>query len=277
MNLLQSVFYGFISGLTEFIPVSSQGHQTILLYLFGIDSHDPIRDLIIHLSALVALLICCRSVIARYIMEGRIAKRYKKKRNFRNSSIRKNYDLRLIQTAVLPLLAGLLFCGYFAKIVSSPVLVGIAFAVNALLLFIPEYIRRGNKDSKFMTGFDGILMGIFGALSAVPGISRIGAGSTAAMISGADRDHSVGWMLLLSIPALIFLSVLDIYGIASTQIAAVGLTEVIGYSLSGVFSAIGSYLGILFIRFLAVRGSFAGFAWYSLGVTMFTFVLYLIV
>ena len=38
MNLLESIFLGFIQGITEFLPVSSSGHLAIFENLFHIDT-----------------------------------------------------------------------------------------------------------------------------------------------------------------------------------------------------------------------------------------------
>ena len=45
MSFFNSIFYGFISGITEILPVSSQAHQALMRYLFGVDTRIPIKRL----------------------------------------------------------------------------------------------------------------------------------------------------------------------------------------------------------------------------------------
>ena len=36
LNWLQSIIYGFVSGLMDILPVSAQAHRALLLKLFGV-------------------------------------------------------------------------------------------------------------------------------------------------------------------------------------------------------------------------------------------------
>ena len=64
-----------------------------------------------------------------------------------------------------------LFLNALTKYLGGLLLVGV-------LLFLPQYIRSGNKDGRTLSRFDGVLMGIAGAFSVFPGISRISMVST---------------------------------------------------------------------------------------------------
>ena len=50
MTFIQSVFLGIIQGITEFLPVSSSGHLSILRNLFGIRTDGGLLfDVMVHL------------------------------------------------------------------------------------------------------------------------------------------------------------------------------------------------------------------------------------
>ncbi|MEE0959774.1 MAG: undecaprenyl-diphosphate phosphatase, partial [Lachnospiraceae bacterium] len=56
MNLLESIFLGFIQGITEFLPVSSSGHLAIFENLFHIDTDTGVLfDVMLHVGTLAAI------------------------------------------------------------------------------------------------------------------------------------------------------------------------------------------------------------------------------
>lgn len=272
MVWIQNILYGFLSGFTEFLPVSSQAHQMLFMELCGIDA-NPVRDLCIHLASLASLLIGCRTMLLRlqrdwsYGRAGRL-------RN-RRGNTKAAYDIRLIRTATVPMVIILLL-----RMISNSgihALYMILFLIiNGIILILPEYMRQANKDARSMSGLDGFLLGLAGSLSVLPGISRNGAIAALAVARGADRKHAVDWALMLSVPALIVISGLDVFAILSVGAGVISFSSLLSYILATVTAFIGGYCGILFVRFWAVRLDFSGFAYYSWGMALFSFVLYLI-
>lgn len=274
MSILQSIFYGLISGFSEFLPVSSQAHQAILLRLFGMETREPLRDLLVHISILLALFTGCRAMISRIQRERRIVNHSRRGRNNITAS---TYDLRLIRSATLPLILVLLIYISTRRIEGSMMTLSFLLAINGIALIIPEHARQANKDARSMTGFDSILMGIFGGLAALPGLSRIGLISSYGLLRGADKQRVINWALLLSIPALILMCLFDFVLIFTSGMGSISFIIVCGYILSAVTAYLGAYLSIIFIRFLSVHSGYTGFAYYSWGTALFAMILYLIV
>ena len=273
MNWIKSILYGLVSGFTEFLPVSSSSHQAILLHLFGVDSKDPIQDLLIHIAVILALFMACRSLFSN-IQRGR---RLSDSRKRIGSYVARGlFDLRLVKTATVPLVICLLLTVSTRRLESSLVYIALFSLINGIMLIVPEYIRHGNKDARTMTGLDGIMIGLCGALSVLPGISRFGAIHTYATVRGANKQHSLNWALLLSVPALIVLCGFDIVGLFTVSFIPFSAALLAGYFLAAVSAYLGAYAGIIFIRFLTVRSGFTGFAYYSIGVSLFSVILYLI-
>lgn len=274
MSLLQSVFYGLISGFSEFLPVSSQAHQAILLRLFGADVREPLRDLLVHISVLLALLTGCRAMISRIQREKSLLSRGRRgRRNITAST----YELRLVRSATLPMLLVLLIYISTRTMESSMTALALFLTINGIILIIPEHCRQANKDARSMTGFDGILIGIFGGLSALPGISRIGAITSYGLLRGADKQCVINWALLLSVPALVLMSIVDLIFAFVSGVGPISFVIICGYILSAAAAYLGAYLSIIFIRFLTVRSGYTGFAYYCWGAALFAMILYLIV
>ena len=273
VSIFESIIYGFVSGFSEFLPASSQGHQAIMFSLFGMTTRDPLRDLLVHIAVLLSFTISCKPLLSHMRREQVLAARRKGRRTERRGL----YDLRLVKAAGLPLLVGLVFYILTKKYEFKLLYVALFFVANGVLLLIPEYIRHGNKDARFLTGFDGLILGISGALSVFPGISRVSTMHAYGIARGADRNYVMNWILILSVPALFVYLGFDIFNIFAVGINYFGFLHILGSIISAVAAFAGGYFGIRLLRFLTVRTGFAGFAYYSWGAALFTFILYLIV
>lgn len=274
MSIFESIVYGLVSGFTEFLPVSSQGHQAIMFSIFGMDHREPFRDFLVHMAVLLVLTISCRPLFSHLRREQIIATRRRERRAPNRTGL---YDLRLVKTAGLPLLIGLMFYFVTRKYEFTLLPLVLFFIINGIVLIVPEYIRHGNKDARFLTGLDGILLGLFGAASVFPGISRVAAIHAYAIARGTERNHVMNWIFALSVPVLVVYLGFDIFNMFTIGLGIAGFVYVLSCILSGIMAFVGGYFGIMLVRFLAVRTGFAGFAYYSWGAALFTFILYLIV
>lgn len=269
MSLLQSILYGFVSGLSEFMPASSQAHQFIMLELFGCQK-DPVMDFFIHVAALLALYFGARNLFESFLRERRIASR-----RTRKQSGTRDYTYPFVRTATVTLLMVYICLTYIFGQQYALITVSVFCLVNGIVLFIPDRLIQSNKTVEHMTAFDSILTGLFGALSAFPGISRVGVANAYAISRGANRQHAYNWILLISFPAVLLMILVDLIGIF-TGALPITFMRVLGYILAAGFAYLGAYLGISLTRFLAVKVGFSTFSYYSLGMALFTFILYLI-
>ncbi len=271
MNWLESLIYGLVSGFTEFLPISSHAHQQILMNFFGVENRDPVRDLLVHVAMLLSIYYGCRGLIDSLRRER--GQRRNRRMPMRVSQVL--LDNRFVKNATVPMIAGILILSYIIKMNSNLLLVAVFLLVNGLILFISGRMLQGNKDVQSMSLLDSMLVGTLAALSAFPGISRMGCITSASISRGADRQHALNWALLLSIPALFLLSGMDILGIITNAGTIHFWKSLFTYILSALGSYIGGYYGIAFMKFLAVRIGFSGFSYYCWGASLFSFLLYL--
>lgn len=273
MNWLESFIYGLVSGLAEFLPISSQAHQTILLKLFGYSNGNGLQNFLIHLALLLSILTSCRNMLERLSRENKLYERTKHQRGRRGE--RKSIgDLRIAKTATVPMVIMLCFSGLTASLKLNFPILGLLLLLNGLLIFIPQRMLQGNKNSMLMSQFDSILIGFLGGLSVFPGISRIAATTSAAIARGADKQNALSWSILLSIPALLIMMVFDIIGISAANAVPVNFW---GCLLSIISAYLGGYLSLTLMRSIISRANLAGFAYYSFGTSLLTFILYMIV
>lgn len=274
MNWLEGLIYGFVSGITELLPVSSQAHQQILLKLFGIDGTAPVSNLIVHISMAIALYFGSKRYIARLIREQKAVQR--RRRRGGNTDVRSTYDLRLIRGAIFPLMILLLLLIFTRSWVSNILLIACFSILNGILVFVAERAPHGNKDSRHMSIMDAVFFGVFGALSVLPGISRVGASQFYATMRGADRQQSMNWAIILSIPAVLLLCVFDIVSIASNRMPINSFGVIAGYVTAGIGAFLGMYISVVLLRKAIGRMNNASFAYYSWGIGLFALILYLI-
>lgn len=274
LNWLQSLLYGLISGLAEFLPVSAEAHRTFYLRLFGITTQNPLLVLAVHIGAFLALLVACRPQMSRLSREQSIAAIPARRRK-RQPDMKSLMDIRLLKTAAVPVIVSFALCTITAKWDGRIWILAAALVVNGILLYIPPYFPKSNKDAQSLSSLDGVLIGLGGALAVIPGVSRVAGLSTVALLRGCDREYALDTALLLCVPALVALAFIDILAIMAAGLGAVSLGVLISCILAAATSMVGGYLGITFLRFLAVKVGFSGFAYYCWGLALFTFILYL--
>jgi len=266
MNWFQGILYGIVSGLTEFLPISSSAHQFLMLKLFGIQHTDAVFEFLISLSILLAVLFACKSTIESVLNGNRVRSRRRKAASL---------DFLFVRASVIPLILCTILLMYAVHLVDSFVSIAIFCVVNGGLLFLQGRSLQGNKTAAAMSALDSWIVGCLYALSHFSGISGIAVVTTYGIIRGCERERVLNWALLLSIPALamktLFLFV-QIFAAFSAATFFMYLT----YLIAAAFAFAAGYLAITLLRFLAVRTGFSGFSFYCWGTALFSLFLYLI-
>ena len=273
MDWLWTILYGFVAGLAEFLPLSSPAHQSISAAVFGLASAAPLRQFLIRAACLAALLSACGREIDKLRRDGRMARlpARRRKRPVDSRSVATN---RLLNIAVFPLVIGLVFYRRVNMWVDSLAMVTIFLVVNGILLFVPQYIPSGNKDGRNLSLLDGLLMGLAGAFSVFPGISRMSAIHFAASARGADKNYSLQFALYLSIPALVVMLIFDAAAIFG-GIEAISFLVIIQYLLAMAAAYFGSTFAISIMRSLVIRAGYEVFSYYCWGMALISMILYL--
>lgn len=274
LNGLQSLLFGFVSGLTDILPVSAQAHKAILLKLFGISGEPLILRFMIHLATFAGLYYCCQGHILRISRQRRLA-RIPKKRRKRPLDVRTLMDYKLLRMMALPVI--LSYFAYQKTSVWNHSLNWIALfvLVNAVIVYLPILMPSGNKDSRSFSPLEGLLMGFAGVTCVVPGISSLGATTTMLQLRGADRTFALNIALLLQMVVSAVMVVLDVVAMSNYGVGIVSFGAVAYCILAAAAAFAGVFLGIKVLRMLAVNIGFNMFAFYNLGLALFSFILFL--
>ncbi len=276
LSWFKSLLFGLFSGLLDILPVSAQAHSVLLLKFFGLKSSSDIMNLLIHLAVFGALYYSSQSHLVRMNRARALARVPKRKRK-RPLDVRSMMDWSLLKTMMLPALLGVFLRQYTAGIGSNLMLIALFLFLNGVILYAPQFFPTSNRDSRTLSRIEGLLMGLGGAASAVPGISAIGATLSIASLCGVDRMYGLNMALMMNMAVSAGLAFLDILAIASNGIEALSFLILVRYIFSAAAAFCGTMLGIRLMRRLAAGHGYSLFGVYCWGLALFTFILNLIV
>ncbi len=261
MEYLYAAVLGLLQGITEFLPVSSSGHLSLFQNIFNAEGPDNLFNVLLHFATLLAVCVFYRRDIAEMVAEFFRAVRDLVSPRHRSEKVPAARRLVvMILLGTLPLVVVLPFKDMVEGLGASTLFIGCALLVTGLLLFASDRFARGQKTERSMTVADALFIGCGQALAVVPGLSRSGTTITAGIARGLARPFAVRFSFLLSLPAVLgatLLELLDVVrGGAATSLNGAQL------ALGMAVAAASGYFAIAFIKRLADRGKFGGFAYY---------------
>jgi undecaprenyl-diphosphatase len=197
----EAILLGAVEGFTEFLPVSSTGHLTILERLLGHSTDDPditAFTAIVQVGAVAATLLFLRRDIARMALAL--------PRGLRDPSERGSADYRFAWAVILgslPIVAvGLVFKDQIETTLRSLWFVGGALILWSAVMWFADSRATQHRHEEDVTWRDTLIIGFVQCLALVPGVSRSGATMSAGLLRGIDRVSVTRLSFFLSIPAL---------------------------------------------------------------------------
>lgn len=275
LSWFESCIYGLFSGLLDIVPVSAQAHSVLLLKFFGVKASSDFLNLLIHAAVLAALYYSSQTQLIR-MKRARALARVPKRKRKRPLDVRSMMDWSMLKTMLIPAVLGVFLRKYTAGLQGKLMLVSLFLFLNGLILYLPQFFPTSNRDSRTLSRVEGLLMGLGGAVSAVPGISAIGTTTSIASVCGVDRTYGLNMALMMNMGIAAGLMVYDILSIAANGFGTLSFLILIRYLLSAAAAFGGAVLGIKIMRNLAVERGFSYFGVYCWGLALFTFILNLI-
>lgn len=272
LNWLQSILYSFLSGLMDILPVSAQAHKVLLLKFFGIRTTPDVMELMIHLGVFAALYYYSQSQLIR-MNRARTLIRIPKKKRKRPLDVRSMMDWSLLKTMVLPVILGIFLFQYTEKIQTNFIFISLFLFVNGIILYVPQYLPSSNRDSRSLSRVEGLLMGLGGAVSVLPGISAVGTATSIGSICGVDRSYGLNMVLMMNLVILLGQGVYDVIGIMDNGLGTLSFLIILRYLVTACAAFGGTTLGIKIMRHLASNQGYGLFGVYCWGLALFTFIL----
>jgi undecaprenyl-diphosphatase len=245
MEWLESLVLGVVQGLTEFLPISSDGHLNLTDKLFarftGLsrpEAENIFFFVMLHVGTLAAIILYYRKdwITAAKGLLG-------------SSDVPPEYRRKpviwvglLAAVATSPLVPLKLFVmKWIEKSFEGMFFTGVGFLITAAVLLLTIFLRRrseGGKGPAETTLLDALLIGLAQMFAPLPGVSRSGLTVAAALGLGLSRTWAVGFSLLLAVPAIVGAAVFEVKHVdpktltgdrIAQTVAAAALAGAIGY------------------------------------------------
>lgn len=225
MEWWEAILLGAVEGFTEFLPVSSTGHLTILESVLGQSTDDPditAFTAIIQVGAVAATVFFLRHDIIRILRAWF--------RGLAHPAERGDRDYRFGWAVILGSLpigvVGLVFQDEIETTLRSLWFVAGALVVWSGVMWFADHAATQVRHEKDVTWKDTLIIGTVQCLALIPGISRSGATISAGLLAGFDRTAAARFSFLLSIPAVVLSGLFELKEIGGEDGASVGATVV---------------------------------------------------
>lgn len=277
MTIGEAIILGLVQGIAEFLPISSSGHLAILQNLFNmsdIEGGHMFFDVLLHFGTLIAICFMYWNDIKAMVIQllellsGRKAAPKGQNRQYPQARM-----FFLIVAATLPLVIILPVNDYIEMLSESTLYIGIALVLTGCMLLVSDKMAQGNKTEKNMRFKDALIIGLCQCVATLPGLSRSGTTITAGIATGQNRSYAVKFSLLMSIPAVLGATLLELVKVLKVGI---DISLIPAYLFGMIAAMVSGVLSIGLLKMIAKRSKFGGFAYYCWVVGVLTIILSMI-
>lgn len=247
--MLSAVLLGALQGVTEWLPVSSEG---IVVSVYSFTQDKPVDEAVayalwLHMGTMVSALVVFRTDIHRLILDLLSAPKHP-------SSL----TCYLVLTTMVSGLIGLPLLVSLKEVTSAigasaMCTIGVFMIITGVLLLRAG--RQGIRSRESVVAADAILVGLAQGLAVLPGLSRSGLTVSTLLARGIDRREALVLSFLMSIPAS----------------AGAGLYSAVDSGLAQtvdgiIASAVAAIVGILVIRGVLSMAERLNFGWFVISI-----------
>lgn len=195
LSVRDACILGAVQGLTEFLPVSSDGHLAVFQYfLTPMPAEQKLAVTVaLHFGTLAALLVYFRSDLiemTRQLLDPA-----------RGGYLR-TWAWLIVAGTIPAAVIGLTLKSWVEAALDSLLVIGICFVVTGTLLFLASAARNVSRGEADIGLADALVMGTFQALALLPGVSRSGTTISSGVFRRIRPDVATRFSFLLGIPAI---------------------------------------------------------------------------
>ncbi|MBC8570960.1 undecaprenyl-diphosphate phosphatase [Zongyangia hominis] len=265
MSILNAIFQAIVQGLTEFLPVSSSGHLSLVQHFTGVSGETGIFfSIMLHLGTLIAVFVAFWPTIKRLIVEFflMIGDIFRGRFRLKEANPYRRMILLLI-VSLVPLIPFYFLSDFYKGLASDKSILaeGICFLITAALLFIADRRMDGRKTAKNMRFADAVAIGIAQGIAPLPGVSRSGSTISVGLMCGLKKEYAVKFSFIMGIPAVLAANLVELKDAMEVGTQGVGAAALI---VGVLVSAVVGFLAIKMVQWLLKENKFKIFAYYTL-------------
>ena len=248
----QALILGVVEGLTEFLPISSTGHQIIVADLLNFGGERAMAfNIIIQLGAILAVVWEFRRKIIDVVV------------GLPTKPEARRFTTNLIIAVMPAVVLGVIFADVIHEYLFNPITVATALVVGGVIMLWAErrqhVIRAETVDD--MTWKDAVKIGFAQCLAMIPGTSRSGSTIIGGLLFGLSRKAATEFSFFLAMPTMVGAAVYS--GYKHRALFENG-SDLPVFALGFVASFVFAMLSVrALLRFIATH-SYAVFAWYRI-------------
>ncbi len=255
LQILKSIVFGIVEGITEWLPISSTGHLILLNSVMPLTDNTAFWDMykyVIQLGAILAVILLYWKKLWPFSKQNGA----KEKKAIFHTWIK--IAIASVPTAVI----GILLNDFADEHLSTPTVVAIMLIVYGILFIVLEmYPRKADIHSiRAIRNATAFKIGLFQSLAVIPGTSRSGATILGSLALGLTRGTAAEFSFFLAVPVMFGISLLELIRHA----AAVSLVEVIVLLVGMLVSFVVSVLVIRSLMHYIRRHDFRVFGIYRI-------------
>lgn len=247
----QAVILGIVEGLTEFLPISSTGHQIIVADLIGFGGERAMAfNIIIQLGAILAVVWEFRRKITD-IVTGLPTQRNAQR-----------FTVNLLIAFLPAVVLGVIFADMIHEYLFNPITVAVALVLGGFVMLWAEKrvhtVRVDHVDDMHWT--DALKVGCAQCLAMIPGTSRSGSTIIGGLLFGLSRKAATEFSFFLAMPTMVGAAVYSGYKYRDLFRAEDFPVFALGFIVAFIFAMIAVRALLKFIA----NHSYAVFAWYRI-------------
>ena len=199
MGWLEALVLGIVQGLTEFLPISSSAHQSIVGQFFGGEDVGAAFTAITQLGTETAVILYFRKDIWLIIKNWSLALAGRIPRDDPQARM----GWLVIIGSVPIVMLGVLFQDAIEHALRNLWITTAMLAGFGVIFGIVDRLAQNVRPLDSLTWRHGILYGLAQSLALIPGVSRSGATIAAGLVMGYQRVAAAKYAFLLAIPAVV--------------------------------------------------------------------------
>lgn len=257
---------GIVQGITEFLPISSSGHLSLIEYIpivnnymNNIQINKLFFNVILHLASLIAIIIFykndIKSLILGIIDEVKLG-------TYDNNL---KFIFNIIIATIPAVIVGLTLNSLVESLISKPVIISLLLIFNGFILLYSNKFKKLNRKCEQISMLEAFIIGVFQSFAILPGISRSGSTIFAGLMFKMEPVEAAKFSFFLAIPAIIGAGFLESLQLINSQ---VHINSIIPITIAFIITMIAALISLkILIRILkSFKLKFFGIYTIALGI-----------